>query len=325
MPRYDKNRLLLFKVEATAGVDAAPVAATDCVLFVNDFDATPIDPTFAQRKIQFPYFGGSQDLLAVSCSRIKFTVELCTSGVAGTSAPWGALLQCAGFSLSTGLTTPSRVENWPVSQYLKTGTFYFYDDGHLTKLTGAMGSVKIKALHKENPALEFEFVGAYSAPTAAANPTAALGSWKPPVPIAKSNVIKDITLGCSYAAGALTGGTTFDSFGLEIELGNSLKYFTSNGSERAEITDRDAKLSFELELSAAQEVQAGIDIAANTTTSLGFTFGLAGAGTKIMLYLPMIHRKSYKKNNRDGIRTCKFDGCNALPKSGNDEVVLIQL
>lgn len=324
MARYDKNRLLLFKLEANPGTDANPAAASDCILFVDNFDPTPIDPTYAQRNIQFPYFGASQDLLAASCSRVKFSVELSASGVAGVTALWGPLLQCAGFSLSTGLLLPTRVESWPLSRYLKTGTFYFYDDGVLTKLVGAMGSVKLTAKHKETPKLEFDFVGAYSNPTAAANPTAALSLWKPPAAVAKANVSQDITLGCSYAAGALTGGTTFGSFGIEVDLGNALKYFTSNSSERAEITDRDAKCSFELELSEAQEVQGAADIFANTTTSLGFTLGSA-AGSKLMLYMPMIHRRGYKKTNRDGIRTHTFDGCTVLPKSGNDEVVLIQL
>lgn len=324
MARYDKNRLLLFKLEANPGTDANPAAASDCVLFVDNFDATPIDPTYAQRGIQFPYFGASQDLLAVSCSRIKFSVELSPSGVAGVTALWGPLMQCTGFSLSTGLLLPTRVESWPVSQYLKTGTFYFYDDGVLSKLVGGMGSVKLIAKHKETPKLEFEFVGAYIAPTAVISPPAALSLWKTPMPVAKANVSQDITLGCSYSAGALSGGTTFGSFGIEVDLGNALKYFTSNSSERAEITDRDAKCSFELELNAAQEVQAAADIAANVTTSLGFTMGTA-AGSKLMLYLPMVHRKGYKKSSRDGIRTQTFDGCSVLPKGGNDEVVLIQL
>ena len=87
MARYDKNRLLLFKLEANPGVDANPAAASDCVLFVDNFDVTPMEPTFAQRNIQFPFFGASQDLLAVNCTRIKFSVELFPSGVAGVTSP----------------------------------------------------------------------------------------------------------------------------------------------------------------------------------------------------------------------------------------------
>ena len=321
MPRYDSNRLLVAKLETTAGTDAAPAAATDCVLFVGDVQATTLDPQYAQRNVAYPFFGGSQDLLAASSAKISFSVEFCFSGVAGTAPPWAPLLQACAFGLSSMLT-PTRVEFWPVSQFLKTITLDFYDDGVKSKMVGAMGSVKLVINHKETPKLQFEFVGARVPDVAVANPTAALGSWKPPLPVAKANVT-DITLGCNYAAGVLSGGVAYGSLALEIDLGNALKFFTTNSSERAEITGRDGKCNYELEMTAANEVAETVAMSANTLTTLGFTLGSA-AGNKALIYLPCVHRRSIKKSNRDGIRTLAFEA-SLPPKSGNDDVAIILL
>ena len=87
--------------------------------------------------------------------------------------------------------------------------------------------------------------------------------------------------------------------------------------EGGEVSGRESKVSFELELTAAQEVTAITDIMASTTTSLGFTMGTV-AGNKQILFMPSIQRTSYKKSNKDGVRTVSFEA-RCLPVSGNDE------
>ena len=321
MPRYITNMAMTAKIEATAGTDAAPAAGTDGVLLIKGLDVTPVDITYAERNLLQPFFGGSQSLLANFNTKVSFSVELGGSGTAGTSAPWGTLLQACA-TAQASLATPNRVEHTPASTGLKTVTIYIYDDGVLHKLIGAMGSAKLSMKQGETPKLMFEFIGTYATVTAVALPTVTLTAWKVPLPVSKANVV-DLTLGCTYSAGALSGGTVFASNGIEIDLGNSLQWVTTLSSERAEIVDHDMKCSFDLELSAAQEVTAMADLVANTTTGLGFTIN-GTAGNKLIVFAPALQRTRVRKAEENGVRLIGFEG-KLLPSSGNDDIRIVQL
>lgn len=322
MPRYARNMAVLAKVETTQGTENAPSAAVDGVLIAGDISVEALNVTYAERNLLLPYFGGSQSLIATVNSKVSFSCELGGSGTAGTSAEWGdLLLGCA--TASASLATPTRVEHTPVSAALKSLTIYLYDDGVLHKLIGAMGNVKLSAKINETPKLMFEFLGTYTAVTAVALPAVTLTAWKVPLPVARANVI-DLTLGCTYAAGVLTGGTVFPSTGIELDFGNKTTFFSSLSSERAELTDRSSTCNFELELTAAQEVTAMADINANTLTGLGFTIGSA-AGSKLILFVPNLQRTAAKKVDRDGVRVIGFDGKLIPSAAGNDEIRIVQL
>jgi|GEM_PF-905727 len=324
MPRYTTNMAMTAKIESTAGTDAAPVAGTDGVLLIKGVDITPLDVKYAERNILQPFFGGSQSLIANYNTKVAFDVELAGGGAAALTtvgAPWGVLLRACATS-QAALVTPNRIEHTPASTGLSTVTIYLYDDGVLHKLIGSMGSVKLMAKQGETPKLHFEFIGTYAAVTAVALPSPVLTAWKVPTPVSKANVI-DITLGCTYATGAISGGTVFASNGLEIDFGNALQWFASLSSERADITDRDAKVRFDMELTAAQEVTAFTDIIANTVTGLGFTLSGA-AGSKIIIFAPALQRTSIKKSEENGVRLVSFEG-KLLPSAGNDDVRIVQL
>jgi hypothetical protein len=140
--------------------------------------------------------------------------------------------------------------------------------------------------------------------------------------MAKANVV-DLTIGCTYSAGALSGGTVFGSTGLDIDFGNRSVFFSSLTREGADITDRSMTCSFELELAAAQEVTALSDMLANGTTGLGFTINGA-AGVKIILFAPALQRTAMRKSDREGVRMLGFDG-KLVPVSGNDELRIVQV
>lgn len=321
MPRYTRNMVVMAKVETTPGTEAAPSASTDGLLLAGNVEITPLDITYAERNLLLPYFGGSQSLLAFNSTRVSFTVELAGSGVATTAPAWGKLLQgCAMAEAS--LPVPNRQEWTPVSLSLKTLTIYLNDDGIQHKLLGAMGNCKLMAKIGETPKLQFDFVGSYAAATAVALPNPTLTAWKVPLPMAKANVV-DITLGCTYATGAFTGGTAFGSTGLDIDFGNRAVFFSSLTREGPDITDRGMTCAFELELTAAQEVTAVGDMLANSTTGLGFTINGA-AGYKILIHAPAMQRTAVRKADRDGIRMLGFDG-KLVPVSGNDELRIVML
>jgi hypothetical protein len=319
MPRYTRNMVILAKVETTAGTDAVPVGGTDAVLIANDVTITPLDAQYADRALLLPYFGGSQKLISTFSHKISFSVELAGSGTAATAPQWGDLM--IGCAMSEALlATPNRVEYTPASTALKTLTLYCHDDGLLHKFTGAMGNCKLSAKIGETPKLMFDFVGVYNVAAATGNPTATLTAWKTPVPMNKANTV-DITIGCTYSLGALTGGTVFTSQGIELDWGNKVAFMAFLNSERVDLTDHDFTGHFDLELTAAQEATALADVVANTVTGLGFTIGTT-AGNKIILFAPAMQRTNPTKGNTNGVRTVGFD-FNATPVSGNDDIRIV--
>ncbi len=321
MPRYTRNMGVTAKIETTAGVNALPSAATDGLLIAGDISIEPLNLTMAERNLLLPYFGGSQSLIASVNAKMSFSVEWAPSGTAGTAAAWSALIQACAAGQAT-LATPARIEHTPVSTGLKTLTVDLNDDGVLHELTGAMGNMKLSAKVSETPKLTFDLLGTYNTTSVAALPSIALSAWKPPLPVAKASII-DVTLGGAYAAGALSGGTSYNSSGLEIDFGNKLGYLIGGSSERAEITDRSSTCNFELELTATQEVAAHAAMISNTLTSIGFAIGNT-VGSKLILFAPNMQRTAAKKVNRDGVRFVGFDGKLLPSASGNDEWRLVQ-
>lgn len=319
MPRYIRNTVITAKVETTAGVDAAPTGLANAVL-VSEMSITPLDAKNIDRNVIRGYFGASEQLVGVASVKVSLTVELAGSGAAATAPAMGALFQGCALA-EASLTTPTRVEYTPVSTALKTLTIYYYDDGVLHKLIGAMGTFSLSAKVGERPTLKFEFTG-LDGTMSVASTAGTYSAWKPPVAMTKANVV-DITLGATYAAGVLTGGVAYSSTGLELAMGNAVGYSALLSAERVDITDRDVTGSIELDLTATQEVAFMSSVKANTLQSLALTIGTV-SGSKLIIHAPAIQLINPKKSELNGTRLCGYD-LRAVPTpagSGNDELRL---
>lgn len=317
MPRYIRNTVILAKIETTAGTDAAPAGASDAVL-VSEMSITPLDAQNIDRNLVRGYFGASEQLVGPASVKVSFSVELAGSGTAATPPAWGVLLKACAVAEGL-LSTPARVEYTPVSTGLKTATIYYYDDGVLHKLLGVMGNCTLSAKQGERPVLKFEFVGLDGGVTATSNANPTYSAWKKPVAMSKANVV-DITLGASYATGALTGGTRYSSTGLELNLGNAVTFTPLLDTEGVDITDRQSVGNCQFDLDAAAEVAQMANVKANATQSLGFTIGLA-AGNKIIVHAPAVQLLSPSKVDLNGRRLVGFD-LRFVPSpggAGNDE------
>lgn len=316
MPRYIRNTVVAAKVQSAAGADAAPTGADNAIL-VSDVTITPLDAKNIDRNLIRGYFGGSEQLVGPASVKVNYSVELAGSGTAATPPAWGALLQ--GCAVGEGiLATPARVEYTPVSTGLKALTKYYYDDGVLHKLLDAMGNCTLTAKVGERPMLKFEWVG-LDAGVTAANDTPVFTPWKKPVAMTKANVV-DITIGGTYATGAITGGTIHNSTGLEMNFGNVVNFTPMLSTETVDITDRQSTGTLELELTAAQEVAFMAIVKANTTQSIGITIGTV-AGNKIIVFAPAVQLTNPKKSELNGKRLIGFD-LRFVPTptgSGNDE------
>lgn len=321
MPRLIRKTVILVKPETTSGVDAVPTGAANAIQAM-DMQITPLDASNVDTNIIAPWFGSSAALVGTASVKCSFSVLLAGSGTPATAPAWGALMLACGGSEATGLVAPNRVEYLPATDGLKTATIYWYDDGLLHKLVGCFGNVKLAAKSGEAPKLTFDFVGIDAGVSATGNATAVLTGWKLPVAITKANVT-DVLLGCTYAAGALTGGTSYNSSGLTLDWGNKVAFAPLLSTEQVVLTDRAVSGSLSVELSAAQEVTQMAGVKANTLQSIGFVIGTL-AGNKIMLYMPSVQLTNPKKEDFNGIRLIGFD-LRVLPAAGNDEVRIVSL
>lgn len=320
--RYIKKTVILAKVETVAGVDAAPTGAANAIK-AFDLSIEPVDV----KQITIPYiaayFGAEETIAGAVFSKCSFSVSLSGSGDAATSPRWFALMQACASAELTGLTAPARTELLPATDDIKTVTIYWYDDGLLHKLLGCVSNVQLSAKGGTAGSLKFDMVGMHTAGVVTPNVTGVLTAWKPPVPIRPANVT-DINLGCTYAAGALTGGTPFQSTGLTLDWG--IKTYTDDESLTADdvgISDRKIKGSFSLRLSAAEEAAKHEEIKAGTLQSMGFVIGTV-PGNKIMLYAPAQRLLKSKKEEKNGQRWIGFD-FELNPVLGNDELRVISL
>jgi len=320
MPRLIKNTIVTAKVQTTAGADAAPTGAANAVL-MSEGSITPLDAQAIDRSLIRGYFGGSEQLVGPASVKLTYAVELAGSGVAGTAPAWGQLLQ--GCAVAEGmLTTPARVEYTPVSTSLKMLTQYYYDDGALHKLLDSMGNCTLSAKVGERPMLRFEWTGLDGGIAVAPNATGVFTPWKKPVAMTKANVI-DITLGGTYAAGALSGGTVYNSTGLELNFGNVVNFSAMLSTETVDISDRQSTATLELELTAAQEVAMMASVKANETQALGFTIGTA-TGNKVLVFAPAAQLTNPRKSELNGKRLIGFD-VRLVPVNGNDEWRIVVL
>ena len=320
MPRLIKNTIVTAKVQTTAGVDAAPTGAANAVL-MSEGSITPLDAQAIDRSLIRGYFGGSEQLVGPASVKLTYAVELAGSGVAGTAPAWGQLLQ--GCAVAEGLlASPARVEYTPVSTSLKMLTQYYYDDGALHKLLDSMGNCTLSAKVGERPMLRFEWTGLDGGIAVVPNATGVFTPWKKPVAMTKANVI-DITLGGTYAAGALSGGTVYNSTGLELNFGNVVNFSAMLSTETVDISDRQSTATLELELTATQEVAMMASVKANETQALGFTIGTA-AGNKVLVFAPAAQLTNPRKSELNGKRLIGFD-VRLVPVNGNDEWRIVVL
>jgi len=320
MPRLIRKTAILVKTEVTYGVDSVPTGAGNAMLVSNA--SFNLAYNNVERNFIRPFFGGSGQLAGTRFVEISFEIELANSGTAGTAPAWGPVLRACGMAESV-LSTPARVEYTPVSASFSSVSIYYHLDGVRRVGLGCMGNVEIMLNEGAAPMLRFSMVGLDGGRTATADPTVTLTAFRAPQVVSDVNT-GDINLGCTYAAGVLTGGTTYPSRGLSINLQNTVSRKALLGGQAVQISDRNVQGSMQLDLTAAQEVSFLSDINSNTNTTLGFTHQ-TGAGVGIIVHAPQVQRidptdQEYEGDVHIG-QSLRFVPTTA----GNDELRLVCL
>jgi len=319
MSRLTRKTAILAKIETTYGVDAVPSGAANAILISNQ-SIVPLNAKNVDRALVREYLGGAEQLVGDAYIEASFDVELQSSGTAGTAPAWGPLLRACGFAET--VSAGQRVEYTPVSASFESLTLYYYDDGALHTLLGARGSFKLGLSLGNRPTISFHFLGLDGGITAAANPSQTLTAWKTPLVITDPNT-GDLLFGCTYATGALSGGTAYPSTGIEIDTGITVNHQPMLGGQSIELTDRNVTGKVSLDLTAAQEVSFMTGVKTNASQTLGLMHGSV-SGSKIIVFSPAVQLINPKKEDQNGRRLIGFD-TRHMPGSGNDELRIVAL
>lgn len=157
MPYSFEKRLLLFKVEATEGIDAAPTASADAILTRN-MESAGLEADTRVRELDGQYFGARPEILAQIRNPVNFEVEIAGGGAAATVPPWMKLNRVCGFDagIVNGVTD---VMQRPISSGVPSATLWPFYDNLRIQTRGARGTFTMTFEDDEIPFFAYNMVG----------------------------------------------------------------------------------------------------------------------------------------------------------------------
>ena len=314
MTRYTRQTVVQFARE-TAYADPSGItwAATSAALIASNVRHRIVRDTVPRELIR-NYFGASEELIASRMAEIEFEVELAASGTAGTRPAFGDLLRACG--MAEVVTAGSTVVYNPVTDGQESVAIRFFIAGAMYVSRGCRGTVEIDMTSYQRPMLKFRFIGfdtnAFTQEIPATNFTA----WKRPLVVSDANS-GDISVGGTYGAGWVTGGTILPSRGLTISLGNQLSHVKLLGGEACEIVNRETTGRFTGALTAADEI--AWRTALNNNELVAFAFRHGTPGQRVAIHAPAVQRITPEQEDYEGRHLLAFD-LRFLPVAGNDEI-----
>lgn len=307
-----RNRVLLAKEESVYNTDSVPVVASNAIEasglklnFIADLltrdnvrnNISPVSPVVGKRYVE-----------------VSFTCELKGSGSAGTAPRIGDLLEACAFAET--VSAGSSVTYAPRSTSKKSITIYVYDidssSAVLHKITGAIGTLSLKAAAGQYATVEFTFRGNYNAVADAAIPsTPTYESTTPPI--------------VESAAFTLNGVTSLVVQEVSLTLDNSISerddISSANAIKGFEVTAREPKGNFNPEAVLAATYNFWTDWIGSTQRALSMVVGTV-AGNKCTITAPKVTLESIADGERDRILTRDIP-FRLGQNTGNDELTLV--
>ncbi len=265
------NRLLLSKIETTKGTDSVPVVGIDAVRIktgkiVLSQDSVAINAV-KQTMGHLPHLVGKQTV------QLDLEVDVKGSGAAGTPPEVADLLQACGLVETIVAATSASYD--PSTSVQKTVTMYWYEDGLLWKLLGAVGKCSLNAQIGATPTFKFTFSAPYAVPTAVTCPTGAVYQAAAPIVMSSADIIND---GSAIKVGAFS-----------LDDGNTIQHHYTTSNSEFVIADRAPKVKITKDsISTIAEWTA---LNAGTNAALSAQFG-ATAGNKLVVSAPVARRET---------------------------------
>lgn len=299
-----RKMAILAKIESVYGTDAVPTGAANAMV-VADVELTPLEGDVFERNNVQPWYGNQGSVQATFYGKVKFSIELSASGVAGTAPKWGPLVRVCGASetLSAGVS----VTYAPVSDTLDSLSLYGNIDGINHIMPGARGEVKFVLDAKGKPMMQFEFTGLFTPLTDTALPSAVYTGWTKPLAVNKANTV------CTLH-GIAVAMNHFD-----LAFGNQVVKRDLTATDTVEIVDRKSAGSIVFE-NTAIATKDWVTTAKNTTLgNLSLVHGIT-AGNIITIGAAgtcEVSKPSY--SNSDGIQMMNLQTRFIPSSAGNDE------
>lgn len=97
MPKVQRRRTILAKIESTYGTDSVPTGNANAIL-VTDLNVSPLAADIVDRNLIRNYMGSSDQLIANARVECDFSVEMAGAGTAGSAPAYGPLLRACGLA-----------------------------------------------------------------------------------------------------------------------------------------------------------------------------------------------------------------------------------
>jgi len=180
-------------------------------------------------------------------------------------------------------------------------TIRAFDAGVRRVLRGTRGNCTIDIPAFKIPKIDFDMLGMDTFHMAEASPAHDLAAFQVRTLITDA-AAGDITIGDTYATGAISGGTKLQSVGISINMGVTTEHYPVLGGEAVLITGRAVTGKVTVALNSAEEVALWTAIRGNTAIStLGITWG-ATAGRRITIFGTRVQRSKPKPVDIKGRR-----------------------
>jgi len=184
MARRWNKLAMLFKLEATYGTDAAPVAANAIV--GTNVTFTPIEGEEVSRDLLLPYMGNQGVVLAGIYARLEFEVEVAGAGAAGDVPAYGSILRAAG--MAETVTAGTDVTYTIIEDDVESGSLYFISDKVQHVLLGCQANIAPSFAPSAIPRFRVTVLGLLGTITdIAAMPAVTMADWMTPLTVSKAN------------------------------------------------------------------------------------------------------------------------------------------
>lgn len=273
--KYDE--LLLAKNEAVKGTDIVPAPASDAVRCISA--EISVTSENVERAVVKPTMGQLAHLVGKQSLQLAIELEVRGSGAAGTAPDFGPLLRACGMDESIVASTSVTYD--PLTSSLESASIYWYQDGLLWKLIGAVGAVTMAYAMNDVVRLSFTMSAPYLAPTEVAYPGGETYQTEPPILASSADTISE--------------GSEIKVGSFDLDFGNDVQeHYTSNSHE---FTVADRQPSLTLSKDSAATIADWTALTAETDVALSAVVD-GGAGNITTISADVARRKTISPGMR---------------------------
>ncbi len=303
-----KRRLFLFKRETTYGTDAAPVAGTDAVLFMDG--EVNVETEQVERPVDRGYYGAYPFVNVGRKVTIAGMTDLLGASTVGAAAPASALLRACG--LGETLVASTSATYAPVSDAMSSASARFHHNNDLTSARGVRGNCEIMLDIKNFAKAKWDFIGnvpaAGNVVTNVALPAGTFTAWRDPPAVELETFV------------ATLDGFALDAVAVSLKFNNEVKIF--EGSETREVVIIERKPSLMIRAYNPGVLAKDFYALALAGTRVAFSTSVNGGASRIVsMSAGAVQLRLPKKVDIDGATGIEIEAA-VLPTAGNDEFSL---